>query len=154
MSHTDGGYIVRCSSCKTKNRIPADKAGLVAKCGKCKAPIDTQELFIGKPVIVTDDNFETKVLQSPIPVLLDCWATWCGPCQMMTPIMDQLAAEWKGKVRVSKLNVDENPRIATLYSILGVPTLMIFENGEMKDTLNGAVPKHLIIQKMSAYIAL
>lgn len=152
MSHTDGGYIVRCSSCKTKNRIPADKAGRVAKCGKCKSPIETQELFIGKPVIVTDNDFETKVLQSPIPVLLDCWATWCGPCQMMTPIMDQLAAEWKGKARVCKLNVDENQRIASLYSILGVPTLMIFENGELKDTLNGAVPKHLIVQKMSAYI--
>lgn len=145
-------YVVRCSSCKTKNRIPADKAGLVAKCGKCKSPIETHDLFIGKPVIVTDDDFEAQTLHSPIPVLLDCWATWCGPCQMMTPIMDQLAAEWKGKIRVCKLNVDENPKTAALYSILSVPTLMIFDNGEMQDSLAGAVPKHLIVQKMSAYL--
>ena len=145
-------YIVRCVSCRTKNRIPADKAGLTAKCGKCKSSIETQELFIGKPLILNDTDFTANVLLSPLPVLVDCWATWCGPCQMIGPIVEHLASEWKGRIRVCKLNVDENPATSAQYSIMSVPTLLIFDNGELKDSLAGAMPKHQIVRKMAAYL--
>ncbi|QTA90183.1 thioredoxin TrxC [Desulfonema magnum] len=145
-------YLLRCSACGTKNRIPSDKVGLTAKCGKCGASIHTADAFTEKPVIITDNNFDAQVLKSPLPVLLDCWAPWCGPCQMLGPVIEELASEWKGKVRVAKLNSDENPGISAKFQIRSIPSILIFDNGQLKDTLVGAMPKQTIIQKMAPYI--
>jgi thioredoxin 2 len=93
-------YFIRCASCRTKNRIPSDKAGMTAKCGKCGAAINTEDLLIDNVIIVTDENFEKLVIGSPLPVLLDCWAAWCGPCKMIGPVIEGLATEWRGRVRV------------------------------------------------------
>ncbi len=151
MTQSDS-YMMRCSNCGTKNRIPSDKIGSIAKCGKCRSPINTEELAIEKPVIVTDDDFETNVLKSSLPVLLDCWAPWCGPCKMIGPVMDELAGNWKGRIRICKLNTDENPVISTKYQIASIPTMLIFDNGQLKDTLVGALPKQHIVQKMTPYL--
>lgn len=90
---------------------------------------------------VSDDSFETDVLKSSQPVLVDYWAAWCGPCKMIAPILEEVAAEYAGKVTVAKLNVDENQQTAAKFGIRGIPTLMLFQNGEVKATKVGAVSK-------------
>jgi len=92
-------------------------------------------------VHVTDDNFETEVLNSPEPVLVDYWADWCGPCKMIAPVLDEIADEYKGRVKVAKLNIDENPSTPPRYGIRGIPTLMLFKNGDVEATKVGAVSK-------------
>lgn len=92
-------------------------------------------------VHVSDSSFEQDVLNSSVPVLLDFWAEWCGPCKMIAPILDQIAAEYAGKVLVAKMNVDESPRTPTKYSVRSIPTLMLFKNGSVVDQKIGAVRK-------------
>ena len=92
-------------------------------------------------VHVSDSSFEQDVLKSSVPVLLDFWAEWCGPCKMIAPILDQIAAEYAGKVLVAKMNVDESPRTPTKYSVRSIPTLMLFKNGTVVDQKIGAVRK-------------
>lgn len=145
-------YLLRCPSCRARNRIPPDKAGATARCGKCGTNFATDILNVGTPVKVTDANFHEEVLKSPLPILLYCWAAWCGPCQMMGPFMTELASEAKGRVRIGKMNVDENPRTASQYFIRGIPTLFVFENGELRNTLNGAHPKHSVKQAIAHYL--
>lgn len=92
-------------------------------------------------VHVTDDSFEQEVLQSSNPVLVDYWADWCGPCKMIAPVLDEIAEEYVGKVKVAKLNIDENPNTPPRYGIRGIPTLMLFKAGEVEATKVGAVSK-------------
>ncbi len=145
-------YYFRCPECGTRNRIPADKVGKTAKCGKCGVPMDTNALRVGHPVLVTDANFASTVMKSPLPVLLDCWAPWCGPCQILGPTLEELAAAWQGKIRIGKLNIDQNRQTADRFHVRSVPTLLIFDGGRMRDTLVGALPKHQIMQKMAGYL--
>ena len=92
-------------------------------------------------VHVTDDSFEEEVLKSPGPVLVDYWADWCGPCKMIAPVLDEIADEYGGRVKIAKLNIDENPKTPPLYGIRGIPTLMLFRGGEVEATKVGAVSK-------------
>ena len=97
----------------------------------------------------TDQNFQEEVKNSQIPVLVDFWAPWCGPCQMMGPIIDELAKEFEGKVKVGKLNVDENSSIASEYEILSIPTIKIFKGGAVIDEMTGLQPKEVLAEKMT-----
>lgn len=92
-------------------------------------------------VHVTDDSFEEEVLKSPDPVLVDYWADWCGPCKMIAPVLDEIATEYAGRVKIAKLNIDENPGTPPRYGIRGIPTLMLFRGGEVEATKVGAVSK-------------
>jgi len=93
---------------------------------------------------VTDGDFEQEVLKSDLPALVDFWATWCGPCRTVGPIVEELATEYEGKVKVAKLNVDDNKETPTKYGIRGIPTLILFKNGQVVDQIVGAVPKSRI----------
>jgi len=147
-----GFYFFRCAECVMRNKIPEEKIGISAKCGKCKATMNTGELLNDKPIEVTAADFSEKVVKSPLPVLLDCWAPWCGPCKMMAPVMDELASEWKGRVRVCKLEVDGNPDIASRFQIRSIPTMIILDRGVEKETMIGALPKQQIKIKMAPYL--
>lgn len=94
-----------------------------------------------KIVQVTDDSFETEVLQSTAPVLVDYWAEWCGPCKMIAPVLDEIADEYEGRIKLAKLNIDDNPNTPPRYGIRGIPTLMLFKDGEVEATKVGAVSK-------------
>jgi len=105
-----------------------------------------------KPFEFTDANFEEEVLKSDIPVLIDFWAVWCGPCKMIAPIIDEIANEYEGKVKIGKLDVDNNQEVSIKYGIRSIPTLLIFKDGKIVDTILGAVPKSHITEKLKAYI--
>ena len=147
-----GNLTLRCGQCKAKNRVPAAKLHAGAKCGRCGAELAHQNILSGRPLMITDGNFEQTVLQSPLPVLLYGWAPWCSVCSGVNGQVDQLASETKGKIRVGKLNIDTNPGLAAKYHILSVPTFFIFDGGQLKEHLPGAVPKHDLMLKMAAFI--
>jgi thioredoxin 2 len=147
-----GTYTLRCLECRAKNKIPAAKVNAGAKCGKCGALLKTDELFVPQPVMVTDSNFETIVLNSPLPVLLLCWAAWCPTCGAVVPIIDEFARDSKGKIRVAKLNIDSNQTTAAKFNVMSVPFLLIFDNGQMKESLPGGLQKQELMMKMAQYL--
>jgi thioredoxin 1 len=105
-----------------------------------------------QPYNFTDQNFEEEVIKSDIPVLVDFWAVWCGPCKMIAPIVEQLAEELSGKVKIGKLDVDSNQQTSIKYGIRGIPTLLIFKDGKVVDTIVGAVPKAVILSKLQPFM--
>ena len=129
---------IRCPHCDTTNRVPRAKLeqGLKAVCGRCKQPLPAAPA--AAPLTVTDATFAAEVERSPLPVLVDAWAPWCGPCRMIAPTIDQVASELAGKAVIGKLNVDENPAVTGRYSIRGIPALLVFKGGQLVDSLAGA----------------
>jgi thioredoxin 1 len=108
---------------------------------------------MGHPTDVTDSDFEEQVVNADTPVLVDFWADWCAPCKMIAPIVEELAEEFDGKVKFTKLDVDSNPKSAMTYGIRGIPTLLIFKGGQPVDQIVGAVPKKALKSKIEAAIA-
>jgi len=138
--------LIRCASCGANNRVPWEKlqAGLEPICGRCRTPLSVER----KPLTVTDETFAADVERSPLPVLLDAWAPWCGPCRMISPVVEELASELAGRLRVGKLNVDENPSTAARFNIRSIPTLLVFDGGREVDRIVGAQPKAEIARRV------
>ncbi len=103
-------------------------------------------------ITITDDNFKAEVLESDKPVLIDFWAVWCRPCKLIAPIVEELAVEFEGKAKIGKLDVDSNQQTSINYGVRSIPTLLIFKDGEVKETIIGAVPKTNVIQKLNSVI--
>lgn len=140
--------VVICNKCGAKNRVDESRLS-EAKCGRCGERLQATAGAASKPEVITDQTFEREVLQARgQPVLVDCWAPWCGPCRAIAPVMDQLAAESQGQYRITKLNVDENPQIASHFQIASIPTMLIFKDGKLIDRLIGAQPKQAIAERL------
>ena len=108
---------------------------------------------MAKALEVTDSTFEQEVLQSKQPVLVDFWAVWCGPCKAVAPIVEELAGEYEGRLKVMKLDVDDNPRTALAYGVQSIPTLLVFKDGNPAERIIGAVPKKVIVDKLQSMLA-
>lgn len=106
----------------------------------------------GETKKVTDSSFTTDVLQSDRPVLVDFWAEWCGPCKMVAPVLEEIAGEHAEKLTVAKLNIDENPETARAYSIMSIPTMAVFQNGQIVKSIVGAKPKAALLRDLEAYL--
>ena len=142
--------MIRCAACGAMNRVPPDKLarGLAPRCGRCKAPLAVD----GGPITVTDATFAQEVERAPLPVVVDLWAAWCGPCRMVAPVIDELAREMAGRVRFAKLNVDENPATASRFAVRSIPTLLVMRGGHEVDRIVGALPKAELARRLSRLV--
>lgn len=151
--------IVTCPECGVKNRVDESAVAVSQPvCGRCGARLETNAGSganggsVTTPLTITDASFTRDVLQAGArPVLLDCWAEWCGPCRMVGPVIDQLAAESANRYITAKLNVDENPRTAAQLVIQSIPALLIFKNGKIVDRMIGVQPKQAIAARLAAH---
>jgi thioredoxin 2 len=143
--------LIPCPSCAATNRVPREKVErrMEPVCGRCKTPLAISL----KPITVTDANYSAEVEHSPLPVLLDLWAEWCGPCKMIAPVIDDLASEMAGRVRVAKLNVDENPSTSAHFNVRGIPALLVLKAGREVDRIVGVQPKPEILRRLERALA-
>ena len=143
--------MVRCPSCSAINRILMDEIGPGQKaiCGRCKTALPTD----AKPVIVSDATFADQVERAALPVLVDMWAPWCGPCRMIAPALDTLAVEMAGRVRIVKMNVDDNPATSSRFGVRSIPTLLVFKDGREVDRIVGVQSKPAIAARLQPVLA-
>lgn len=131
-----------CPRCGAKNRVPPARLHKRPKCGKCGEP-----LVFDAPVDVGEGEFDAIISEASIPVLVDFWAPWCGPCRAVAPELAKLAKEKAGQVLVVKVNTDQAPRVARRFEITGIPALLLFRNGQVADRVSGAMPAAAIAQR-------
>lgn len=146
--------LIRCPNCGATNRVSQEarqrlEGGLAPVCGRCKTHLSPDN----HPVTVTDATFATDVERSPVPVVLDVWAAWCGPCRMIAPVLDELASEMAGRVRFAKLNADENSATAARFNVRSLPTLLVLKGGREVDRIIGVQPKSEIARRIERVIA-
>ncbi|MFO1270698.1 MAG: thioredoxin TrxC [Rubrivivax sp.] len=132
--------LVKCPHCAATNRLPAARLGEAPVCGRCGQP-----LLDGSPLALTDADFDAAVQASPLPVLVDFWAPWCGPCRMMAPAFEQAGKALAGRALLVKVNSDENPRLSARFGIRSIPTLVRLEGGRETARQSGAVPANAIV---------
>jgi thioredoxin 2 len=142
--------IATCDNCSTKNRIPADKQHLDPKCGSCKTSINVGQNTV--PVELDDSTFVPFISNATKPVMVDFYSPTCGPCRMLSPVIDNLARQFSGRVIIAKLDTTKNFNTPSQFKIRGVPTLIFFKNGEKMDQLAGAIPEEMLAQKLNQFI--
>jgi thioredoxin 1 len=108
---------------------------------------------MNEPININEASFEKAVLQSPVPTIVDFWASWCGPCKMIAPLLDEIAREEEGRVRITKVNIDDEPALMQRYGVRAVPTLLFFKNGELKEQVVGGLPKKAIVDRLNKLAA-
>jgi thioredoxin 2 len=142
--------LVTCPRCGASNRVLQERLdrNLEPTCGRCGAVLSASDA----PVQVSDETFEREVRQSRLPVLVDLWAPWCAPCRMIAPTLEALARELSGRLRVAKVNVDENPATADRLGVQGIPTLLVFRDGREVDRIVGALPKSALMRRLQALV--
>ncbi len=137
---------VKCTYCNTKNRIPVAKQHLGPKCGKCKNKLEMTDHAV--PVELDDHSFNDFISQASLPTMVDFFSPSCGPCQTLAPVVERLAAKYFGRAIIAKLDTSRHPVAASRYGIRGVPTLLFFKDGQLRDQLTGAVPEQVLAQKI------
>lgn len=146
---SESAMIVTCAACGARNRLKTEsKEKRDPVCGRCKAPLSIP----AAPVTVTDANFAEVAGNSKVPVLLDLWAAWCGPCRLIAPIIEQLAKELSGRAVVGKLDVDRNPEIAARFGVRSIPTLLILNRGREVDRIVGLQSKEAILGRLQRFL--
>lgn len=143
--------IIRCPSCGAKNRVTAEQRAKTPVCGRCKSPLPLDGPS-GEVITVTDATFAAEVERSPLPVLVDLWAPWCGPCRMLAPAVEAIATDFAGRARVAKLNVDENPQTAMRFRANSIPLLLVISGGREVDRIIGLQPKAAIAQVLERHL--
>lgn len=150
MGNAAASSVLKCSACGANNRVRiGNGSGKVPVCGRCKTPLSVAG---NEPVVITDANFAEVIERSDIPVLIDLWAAWCGPCRMIAPTIEALAKEMSGRVLVGKLDVDANPATAARFRVQSIPTLLILKNGREVDRLIGVQSKDAILGRLKAVV--
>jgi len=142
--------IVKCKHCNTKNRIPTAKQHLGPKCGKCKNKLEMTDHAV--PVELDDPTFNDFISQASLPTMVNFFSPTCGPCQTLAPAVERLAAKYFGRAIIAKLDTSRHPLAASRYGIRGVPTLLFFKGGQLRDQLTGAVPEQVLAQKIEALL--
>lgn len=144
--------MIRCRQCGTRNRIPVAKLQEGPRCGRCKKPFPAIPVN-RRPVMVTDRTFADEVIASPLPVMLECWAAWCSACAAITPVLNDLAMSYAGRLKIARLNVDQNPATASRYSVMSLPMLLFFRDGKVVDSAAGALPRLEIERFLYRFLA-
>jgi thioredoxin 2 len=148
MSNAVDAVIYICSSCGAQNRIPQTRVGDDPICGRCK-----NKIFPRHPVEVTDSSFSQQVEHWPLPVLVDFWAPWCGPCQILAPVLEGIAKERGGQLKIAKVNVDENPNTAGRFGVRSIPTMLLMRGPIVLAQFVGAMTKSSLDSQLARYLS-
>jgi len=151
MSVETESIIQACPRCGAQNRVPVSRTADRPRCGRCHTDLPVGAPTEARPVTVTEQSFRAEVEQSTVPVLVDFWAPWCGPCRAVAPMLEKLAGERAGRLKIAKVNVDENPALSARFSVSAIPTLALFRGGALIDQIRGAAPKATLEARLAQH---